>query len=70
MTDILLIRELSKSVILSMRQGGHEAKEKFLLQGCKLLSWLGLLPAIWKSKLAAEPGQSNISSVIKMPLGL
>ena len=50
-----------------------EAKEKFLLHDSKLLSWLGLLsciPAIWKSKLVAEQGQSNIRSAIKKPLGI
>ena len=50
-----------------------EGKEKFLLCGRKLLSWLGLsscIPVIWKSKQAAEHGQSNIRSVIKKPLGI
>ena len=50
-----------------------EAKEKFLLHDSKLLSWLGLLsciPAIWKSKLVAEQGQSNIRSAMKKPLGI
>ena len=50
-----------------------EAKEKFLLHDSKLLSWLGLLsciPAIWKSKLVAEHGQSNIRYAIKKPLGI
>ena len=50
-----------------------KAKEKFLLHGGKLLSWLGLLScisAIWKSKLAAKPGQSNICSILKKPLGI
>ena len=76
-TIILLIKELLKSEILSMRQGRPltwlKAKEKFLLHDSKLLSWLGLLsciPAIWKSKLVAEHGQSNIRSAIKKPLGI
>ena len=50
-----------------------EAKDKFLLHDSKLLSWLGLLsciPAIWKSKLVAKHGQSNIRSAIKKPLGI
>ena len=50
-----------------------KAKEKFLLHGGKILSWLGLLscvPAIRKSKLASEHGHSNIHSVIKKPLGI
>ena len=50
-----------------------EAKEKFLLHDSKRLSWLGLLsciPAIWKSKLVAEQGQSSIRSAIKKPLGI
>ena len=50
-----------------------EAKEKFLLHDSKILSWLGLLsciPAIWKSKLVAEQGQSNIRCAIKRPLGI
>ena len=50
-----------------------EAKEKFLLHDSKLRSWLGLLsciPAIWKSKLVAEHGQSNTRSAIKTPLGI
>ena len=46
-----------------------EAKDKFLLHDSKLLN-LSCIPAIWKSKLVAEHGQSNMRSAIKMPLGI
>ena len=75
MTRILLIKELSKSEILSMRQGDHSPGLKPKKNYCYTtanfsVGWLTCIPAIWKSKLVAEHSQSNIRSAIKKPLGI